>query len=610
MEMDLVIHSDYNCYSSGFPPGPNSFNLNNPGINSLTLGVKSLIENTCGSTENNGYSFLHFNSFVIPDYVLGDTITLQIDQALNYNIYTCFQDLYNSGYFDGCFEAVLWQINNSYNVLGTVNNPEITISDNLIYVDTNCPTVVNNTDLSIDSFSYDIIGCDVGSPYASMNITVLNEGNTIINEFCMTLDILPDNLPSVQYCFDNLSILPGESYVVEVNGSPLSNGVTSISITTPNDNGFSNNSFVGIIDLPCYGCTWTSAINYDPYATVDDGSCVMAILGCTDPQGLNYNPFATVDDGSCIYLVLGCTDPQANNYNPNADVDDNSCTYDVLGCTDPQANNYNPNANIDNGSCTYDVLGCTDPQANNYNPNANIDNGSCTYDVLGCTDPQANNYNPNANVDNGSCTYDILGCTDPQANNFNPNANIDNGSCTYDVLGCTDPQANNYNPNANVDNGSCTYDILGCTDVTAFNYNPNANVDDNSCEYEGCTNPQALNYDPNATLEDGTCIFPPTIDDCDDVNVFIPNAFTPNNDGVNDSWYIVTNNDCWLEWSLTIYNRWGGLIWESNDPNDVWIGNVNGGDYYVADGLYVYRIIAKGERGRVYSNSGNITVLR
>lgn len=50
-----------------------------------------------------------------------------------------------------------------------------------------------------------------------------------------------------------------------------------------------------------YGCTRPSAINYDPNATNDDGSC--KISGCTDSQSPNYNSIATIDDGSCIDLT-------------------------------------------------------------------------------------------------------------------------------------------------------------------------------------------------------------------------------------------------------------------------------------------------------------------
>jgi len=51
--------------------------------------------------------------------------------------------------------------------------------------------------------------------------------------------------------------------------------------------------------------------------------------GCTDPNALNYDPNAEVDDGSCSYPppVRGCTDPAAENYDSNAEEDDGSCTY-------------------------------------------------------------------------------------------------------------------------------------------------------------------------------------------------------------------------------------------------------------------------------------------
>lgn len=88
-----------------------------------------------------------------------------------------------------------------------------------------------------------------------------------------------------------------------------------------------------------FGCTDTASINYNPLATIDDGSCLYdttaVILGCTDPLALNYNPLANTDDGSCIYdtvaVVYGCTDSTAINYNPLATIDDGSCIYDTTG---------------------------------------------------------------------------------------------------------------------------------------------------------------------------------------------------------------------------------------------------------------------------------------
>ncbi|HMV69622.1 MAG TPA: hypothetical protein PKA64_22460 [Myxococcota bacterium] len=71
------------------------------------------------------------------------------------------------------------------------------------------------------------------------------------------------------------------------------------------------------------------------------------VLGCTDPAGDNYDPAATVEDGSC--QVGGCTNPVGDNYDPVATYDDGTC--EIGGCTDPAASNYDPAATYDNGSC-------------------------------------------------------------------------------------------------------------------------------------------------------------------------------------------------------------------------------------------------------------------
>jgi hypothetical protein len=61
------------------------------------------------------------------------------------------------------------------------------------------------------------------------------------------------------------------------------------------------------------------------------------VRGCTDPNALNYNPLAVENDGSCVYRpipennpiqkIRGCMDPNSLNYNPNATEDDGSCRY-------------------------------------------------------------------------------------------------------------------------------------------------------------------------------------------------------------------------------------------------------------------------------------------
>ena len=56
---------------------------------------------------------------------------------------------------------------------------------------------------------------------------------------------------------------------------------------------------------------------------------VTYIYGCTDSSAKNYNSNANKDNGTCEYYIYGCTDPEAKNYNVNAEKDDGSWKYDI-----------------------------------------------------------------------------------------------------------------------------------------------------------------------------------------------------------------------------------------------------------------------------------------
>lgn len=57
------------------------------------------------------------------------------------------------------------------------------------------------------------------------------------------------------------------------------------------------------------------------------------VEGCTDENAFNFNPNATIDDGSCIFPILGCTNEEAFNFNPDAELDDGSCVLEIT-CSD------------------------------------------------------------------------------------------------------------------------------------------------------------------------------------------------------------------------------------------------------------------------------------
>ncbi|MFZ6050490.1 gliding motility-associated C-terminal domain-containing protein [Halocola ammonii] len=94
-----------------------------------------------------------------------------------------------------------------------------------------------------------------------------------------------------------------------------------------------------------------------------------------------------------------------------------------------------------------------------------------------------------------------------------------------------------------------------------------------------------------------------------EASLYIPNAFTPDGDGVNEVFQVV--GDEIERFEMRIYNRWGQVIFKTEDHTEVWDGSVNGGDHYVQDGLYSYMVTVKSTckaDEEVYY--GNITVLR
>jgi len=91
-----------------------------------------------------------------------------------------------------------------------------------------------------------------------------------------------------------------------------------------------------------------------------------------------------------------------------------------------------------------------------------------------------------------------------------------------------------------------------------------------------------------------------------DCPVYIPNSFTPNNDGENDVWGAVTDSFCWDEWFLTVYSRGGEQVWVSTDPDEVWLG---GDEYYVPDGVYTYKLVCTSLGDGLIIN-GHVTILR
>jgi gliding motility-associated-like protein len=100
------------------------------------------------------------------------------------------------------------------------------------------------------------------------------------------------------------------------------------------------------------------------------------------------------------------------------------------------------------------------------------------------------------------------------------------------------------------------------------------------------------------------------IKECEVCDVYVPNAFSPNDDGIND--FLQPYSDCPLEdFKMLIFDRWGGMVYESADPQKGWDGDYRGAP--AGDGYYVWFMsfrVYENNRWREVEIEGGAALLR
>ena len=96
----------------------------------------------------------------------------------------------------------------------------------------------------------------------------------------------------------------------------------------------------------------------------------------------------------------------------------------------------------------------------------------------------------------------------------------------------------------------------------------------------------------------------------DDVFLFyMPTAFSPNGDGINDNFKVVGEGFDANNFNMSIFNKWGQLVFETSNPNISWDGNYKGNP--VTDGVYIWKIETKEKHSPIiHHKDGFITILR
>lgn len=318
------------------------------------------------------------------------------------------------------------------------------------------------------------------------------------------------------------------------------------------------------------------------------------------PQSVNFVATGVTADVKFTSLSGGCCGPAIDNISVVA-----------AGCTNDTACNYNPTAICNDGSCVF-ASGCDTCDSNG----EVIDNPE---PGESCNDGDANTINDIVQTD-CLCAGEpaVQGCIDYTACNFDPFANVDDESCLF-ATGCDICDGNGGlidNPEIGDfcdDGNSCTqYDTVqsdcsctgelqseGCTDLEACNFNPDAFCGDDSCVFVGdpCPDP-----DESGIVVNGCA--------CLNFVLFVPNAFTPNNDRVNDVLGAVGPIEFIETFKFQIFNRWNEVVFETYNAYNFWNGSMNGSGHYAPDGVYVWKISVKWPSNPIEELAGHVSLTR
>lgn len=104
---------------------------------------------------------------------------------------------------------------------------------------------------------------------------------------------------------------------------------------------------------------------------------------------------------------------------------------------------------------------------------------------------------------------------------------------------------------------------------------------------------------------------------CYDVEVndalytYIPNTFTPDGDNVNDTWWPTANIDVRTDYELLVFDRWGKIVFSTEDPYKSWLGSYQNGGEILKSDVYAYKLLFGIKDSEVRKEiMGHVTLLK
>jgi len=150
--------------------------------------------------------------------------------------------------------------------------------------------------------------------------------------------------------------------------------------------------------------------------------------------------------------------------------------------------------------------------------------------------------------------------------------------------------------------GSTT--LFGNTFGLAYNWFPSSGLSCTDCAYPNAV-PSAPTWYYLTTTNNTGCIGIDSVYVRPYFPVYVPNALTPNGDGVNDVFFVVGEN--LTGFHLQIFDRWGIMVFETNNPNEPWLAGYKG--YFVPNDVYTWKLSFDSLERR-QELIGHVTVIR
>ena len=412
-----------------------------------------------------------------------------IDNGCTYTVYGC-TDSNSPAYLD---PANLTAPQTTTNTT-IVNQVSATDTSDPCQLGPGCtdPNAINYVGAAAAPFTTDDGSClftGCGNEFAN-NPTIITSTLTQYNNMVANVD---DGTCTFEYCNQqgiSNYVCMANPQLCNVNGiacgtTPCPSGVPNTSYNSLDTTGTQVTVSIVITDTGCNadGCVDPAAINYDPNAQTDDGTCRYKY--CNDSDAFNYSPVRPLIPNA---LINNGNQNSVNNSGAswilNQDVPDaGACEFE--GCPDPSAVPGGVSQETYPGSGIYfynsNNDGCqTDPNPTNpnYIPGLNStgqldpQNTDCCA-TEGCIDDgNLGAAGQQFWIQNGyDTTLGIAAYPGVSATNYDSSATVGNNTCQYNI-GCTDPLAPNYDQNADIDT-DITQCLPYCKRITAVQCNPN-----------------------------------------------------------------------------------------------------------------------------------------